>query len=565
MDVEVFLKRYIQEGIQTTKKSLSQLVFEGLRQAIIKGQLPIGERINEKLYAEVLNISRTPIREALARLEEENLVEHRPQVGTIVKQLTARDINEIYQIRKALDYLASYNAAKKMSEVDFNAFEQILHDSEMAHRQNDLPRVTACFSAFNAFIFEHAEMPRLNEILHRLREYLTRFRDISMSGVERRRRALDGHWVIYYTMRHQKFAELQRAIAKHLDESEIFIRQTVLEETKQDLKRVHESQSWQLFHESMRNDSLTYKVGEEDQIQFQTELAVNSLIREVVLWPKPGLVDAKDNGAHTDMTVTTFTLSSVTLAPFFKRMAREGYVDHYPKRLFSAIREIGIEAEQAMFQAVGVNTHKGAIFSLGIFVAATASVLRSVTEILHLERSLPVREYDDIERSPYYFVMTRIFGHIAEMLTGLLEADWTDLERQETLSAGERIYLQYGIAGVRGEAEAGYPVIRQGSFPLLFKERKRHPKTAELRVLLYLMSVTQDTNVIHRGGMDSYNWLRARADTLYHAHLTDEELLVELEGFNQECIARNVSPGGAADLLSVTLYLEQIFMHLGRV
>ncbi|MDO4670802.1 MAG: triphosphoribosyl-dephospho-CoA synthase [Aerococcus sp.] len=99
---------------------------------------------------------------------------------------------------------------------------------------------------------------------------------------------------------------------------------------------------------------------------------------------------------------------------------------------------------------------------------------------------------------------------------------------------------------------------------LLLKERALHPKTAPLRVLLYLMSVTQDTNVIHRGGIEGYNWLRARAHTLYAKNLKDEELLLALQGFNQECIERRISPGGAADLLSLTLYLERIFTHLNR-
>lgn len=205
-------------------KTLNEIVFEGIRKAIIKGILPIGERINEKEYAERMNISRTPIREALNRLEKEGLVECIPHYGVIVKKITIDDAKEIYQIRKALDILATKNAMKLMTKKQFEELRNLLEETEKLNEQNeDLDVVIKLFSEFNGKIYQYSHMPRLTNMVTKLREYLMRFRDISLRGEERRKKALSEHWMIYRAMCNQDETQVNMIIKEHLSYSEKFI------------------------------------------------------------------------------------------------------------------------------------------------------------------------------------------------------------------------------------------------------------------------------------------------------------------------------------------------------
>lgn len=205
-------------------KTLNDIVFEGIRKAVIKGILPVGERINEKEYAERMNISRTPIREALNRLEKEDLVEYIPRYGVVVKKISVDDAKEIYQIRKALDILATKNAMKLMTKKQFEELKDLLEYTEKLNEQNeDLDVVIKLFSDFNENIYKFSQMPRLTSIVMKLREYLMRFRDISLNGEERRRKALNEHWMIYRAMCNQDEIQLSMIINEHLSYSEKFI------------------------------------------------------------------------------------------------------------------------------------------------------------------------------------------------------------------------------------------------------------------------------------------------------------------------------------------------------
>ena len=124
--MDEYIKEVIKLADLSQNKPLNEIVFEGLRIAIIKGIIPVGERINESVYAEKMNISRTPVREALRRIQEEGLVEYVPHYGVVVKKITIEDAVEIYQIRKALDILATQNAMKIMTEEQFDEMKALL-------------------------------------------------------------------------------------------------------------------------------------------------------------------------------------------------------------------------------------------------------------------------------------------------------------------------------------------------------------------------------------------------------------------------------------------------------
>jgi DNA-binding GntR family transcriptional regulator len=221
------MEEYIKEVIKLTdlsqNKPLNEIVFEGLRNAIIKGIIPIGERINESVYAEKMNISRTPVREALRRIQEEGLVEYVPHYGVVVKKITIEDAIEIYQIRKALDILAAQNAMRIMTEEQFDEMKALLQKTDEADERGDYKEVIELSKRFNDMIYEFSRMPRLDIIAKKLRQYLMRFRDISFTGSERRRKALDEHWILYRNMRQKNYEQVAIITIEHLDYSEKFI------------------------------------------------------------------------------------------------------------------------------------------------------------------------------------------------------------------------------------------------------------------------------------------------------------------------------------------------------
>ena len=229
-----YMKEVIKLADLSQNKPLNEIVFEGLRNAIIKGIIPVGERINESIYAERMNISRTPVREALRRIQEEGLVEYVPHYGVVVKKVTAEDAIEIYQIRKALDILATQNAMRIMTEDQFDEMEALLKKTDEADARGDYKEVVELSRQFNDMIYTYCKMPRLDVIVKKLRQYLMRFRDISLTENERRRKALDEHWLLYKNMRNKNYDVVALITDEHLSYSEQFILQEMrkLEETE---------------------------------------------------------------------------------------------------------------------------------------------------------------------------------------------------------------------------------------------------------------------------------------------------------------------------------------------
>lgn len=202
---------------------LNQIVYNGLRTAIINGIIPVGERINEKKYSIELNVSRTPIREALYRIQAEGLIDHIPNSGFIVKRVTVDDAEEIYKIRIALDTLATLNAMERMTNQDFKMMKALLDETEECEERGDFSTVVKHFGDFNNMIYEFANMPLLKVIIDNMRDYLARFRDISLIDDNRRKKAFDEHKLIYYCLRDKDERELTDLIKKHLSYSRKFI------------------------------------------------------------------------------------------------------------------------------------------------------------------------------------------------------------------------------------------------------------------------------------------------------------------------------------------------------
>lgn len=268
--------------------------------------------------------------------------------------------------------------------------------------------------------------------------------------------------------------------------------------------------------------------------EFLAQVATDALLQEVNLAPKPGLVDPISTGAHKDMTKDTFYQSTEALRPFLLAYAKAGENHNStPLDLFNELRAIGKQAEDAMMAATNhINTHKGANFSFALILGAIAHTKGNIPEALH-----------------YCHLMTR----------HLIEVDFANLDQKEHLSYGEKLYVEHGITGIRGEAATGYPSLAKALD--YYNTLNTHtPRHRDLLLLLYLMTFVEDGNLIHRGGIEAYKKVQQEAKLLFDKAqtLSEEELASRLEDYDNVLIERNLSPGGSADLLSLTFFCHKI-------
>lgn len=218
---------YMDELIATIdlnqSEPLYRIIYESLRTAIIEGLIPMGERINEKNYAIALNVSRTPVRVALQRLEDDGIVKHVPNIGIVVTRIEPKDVQEIYQIRVALDILAATNASQLMTAERKKALQDLLNRTVEAHEEGRVREVIEMTKEFNHSIYEYAEMPHLQSIQEKLHDYLARFRDVSLMADSRRGEAIEEHRLIFEYMCTGETEKMEALITEHLYRSKKFI------------------------------------------------------------------------------------------------------------------------------------------------------------------------------------------------------------------------------------------------------------------------------------------------------------------------------------------------------
>lgn len=271
---------------------------------------------------------------------------------------------------------------------------------------------------------------------------------------------------------------------------------------------------------------------------FVGNVAHESLIREVELTPKPGLVDQRNTGAHRDMDLQTFRVSAVAIAEWLPVFFQRGYVDcAVPASYFlPLLRPEGVACENAMFQATrGVNTHKGGVFSMGLLCAAAGR--------LH-GRDEPMSQVSLCEE-------------VAQICVSLVEHELKG--RSEATTAGELLFQKYGLTGARGEVASGFSTVREQSLPVFEKTRDHYgcEERALHAALLQLLAFNQDTNVVSRGGMEGLAFVQTEARQLLNeGGVGMPDYLERLAALDDALIARNLSPGGSADLLAVTWFLS---------
>ncbi|MHC8302932.1 triphosphoribosyl-dephospho-CoA synthase [Pseudomonas sp. ZS1P83] len=262
------------------------------------------------------------------------------------------------------------------------------------------------------------------------------------------------------------------------------------------------------------------------------DLAVDALIDEADLSPKPALVDRRGNGAHTDLHLGLMHASALSLWPAFKEMAQAAIeFGEVGLPLREAIGLMGREGEQTMLATTGgVNTHRGAIWALGLLVAAVALEPESTAA-----------------------------GSIVLRAARLALLD--DRYAPRPLSHGAQVAQRYGVRGAREEAQLGFPAVIQRALPQLKHSRAlgHGEQNARLDALLAIMTALEDTCVLYRAGEQGLQTMQLGAHAVLDAggsaSLTGRRRLHELD---QQLIALNASPGGAADLLAACLFIDRI-------
>lgn len=197
-------------------KPIRDVVYEYLRTAIINGLIKPGERLVEKEYAEKFNISRTPVREALRKLEIEGLVENIPRKGDIVKGIDLTDMLEIFAIRQALEPLVVKTAMENITPEDIIKLQKTVEEMTCSAHRDDTGAVLKAFQDFHDILINVSNMPRLSAIISQLKDYLGRFRTISLSDPTRRTQAINEHNEILQAIIAKDKGTAEQLIASHL-------------------------------------------------------------------------------------------------------------------------------------------------------------------------------------------------------------------------------------------------------------------------------------------------------------------------------------------------------------
>jgi triphosphoribosyl-dephospho-CoA synthase len=260
--------------------------------------------------------------------------------------------------------------------------------------------------------------------------------------------------------------------------------------------------------------------------------AVRALYAELALYPKPGLVSFVDNGSHADMTAETFVRSLFSLRHYFRSMTLAGC----SAAPFAELKRLAVDAEGRMLRATrGINTHRGAIFCLGMLCAAAgrAFVLRTSRTPDGL-RSILLIEW-------------------GAALSAHAEAGGS------VVSHGQQASLRYGASGAREEGARGFPSVFEVGLPALRAAlaRGRAMRLARVDALFALMAQLSDTNVLHRGGLDAASFVRTAAGSFAaRGGTAAPDWLAEAVRCHHDFVERRISPGGAADLLAASCLVD---------
>jgi triphosphoribosyl-dephospho-CoA synthase len=267
-------------------------------------------------------------------------------------------------------------------------------------------------------------------------------------------------------------------------------------------------------------------------------LARQSLVAEAELTPKPGLVDRRGSGTHGDLSLPIMRRSARAIEPYFSEMAFVSTRNNPSQRLRERLALVGRDAERAMFRATGgSNSHKGAIWILGLLISAAMCDERKTTASVIASTAREISLFED-RATP------RLVTH------------------------GDVVASRYGAAGARGEASCGFPHVLELGLPTLRARRASSAteSVARLDTLLSIMSRLDDTCVLYRGGEAALAAVKEGAIAVERAGGSGTRIgRLALRDLDHRLLELNVSPGGSGDLLAATLFLDAVERQLGNV
>lgn len=260
-----------------------------------------------------------------------------------------------------------------------------------------------------------------------------------------------------------------------------------------------------------------------------------AILLEVSTHPKPGLVTRLSNGAHKDMSIFTFMMSSAVLSKAFNDLQDIGQAHRGTlAELFCKLRSYGVGAEAELLRVTkGVNTQRGILFAGGIVSAVSGYAMN-----MGLSRNA-------------------LLPMIKEMAAGLVARELKNLDHA-AMTAGEKLYYKYGITGIRGEVENGFPSVINHGLPALEDAFNKGAtiNDALVHALIALMTVVEDSNVIWRTDYETLLEVqRIAKDILNLGSVFTEKGRMAIAETERYFLQRRISPGGSADLLSVTITL----------
>jgi len=274
-------------------------------------------------------------------------------------------------------------------------------------------------------------------------------------------------------------------------------------------------------------------------------IVLKSILLELSCTPKPGLVDRLNSGANRDMDFNTFIQSTSAIAYGFYQIIGLGMdFSRETGKLLTELRKIGRIMEEKMFEATGgINTQKGLIFIEGLICASAGS----------------------LERKKMNLSTEMICQQIKIICKGIVDRDLRSLNqnnRGKILTNGERLFLDEGISGIRGEAEKGFPTVRKVGLPVLQKGLKKglSLNDACVQALISIMTITQDTNVISRSNLNFLkNKVQRKAkEILEIGGIYTEAGRKAIHDLDKLFIEKGINPGGSADLLAATITLHYL-------
>ena len=209
---------------------LRDVVFNTLRKAILKGELKPGERLMEIALAERLGVSRTPVREAMRKLELEGLVVMIPRRGAQVANITEKDLNDVLEVRMALENLSIENACKKMTEEQLAELKRAAKVFEATMEEGNLVKLAEADVAFHEVIYQSSDNCRLNQVLNNLREQIYRYRVEYLKEEETRKLLVKEHDEIYEAIRNRDVKTAQEISYQHIENQREAIVRSIREE-----------------------------------------------------------------------------------------------------------------------------------------------------------------------------------------------------------------------------------------------------------------------------------------------------------------------------------------------